>query len=57
MKSNLKDLTYTGRGDRESEKNNVHNNTSKLVDEIQNKAFNEIDSQGQRNEKINIHRT
>ena len=30
MNNNLRDLTYTGRGDRKSKKNILHKNTSKI---------------------------
>ena len=54
MNNNLRDLKYTGRGERESKKTFFTKTLPKLVDEIQNKTFNEIDSQGQRIKKVII---
>ena len=48
MNNNLRDVNFTGRGDRTSKKKTFFTITlPKLVEEIQNKTLNEIDLEGQ----------
>ena len=49
----LRDVEYTGVGDRSSKGKNFVTELPKMVNEIQNKTFNEIDLEGQ-GLKINI---